>query len=36
MTAEIINVGNEVTSGAVVNTDAAYIAARLSQLGANC
>ena len=36
MTAEIINVGNEVTSGAVVNTDAAYIAARLAELGANC
>lgn len=36
MTAEIINVGNEVTSGAVVNTDAAYIAARLFELGVDC
>ena len=36
MTAEIINVGNEVTSGAVVNTDAAYIAARLFEMGVNC
>ncbi|MBQ0110529.1 MAG: competence/damage-inducible protein A, partial [Oscillospiraceae bacterium] len=35
-TAEIINVGNEVTSGAVVNTDAAYIAARLFELGVTC
>ena len=36
MNAELLTIGSELTSGATVNTNAAYLARRLAELGIPC